>query len=289
MTESFPILLAILFVVFSFIFAMNKGVTNLLASGLALAVGLVILWGASASLPRLAATYLDVTLGWKPCFGIAVGLALAGYLVARVLFGLALKKLFNPDHSFHRFVDGAPGGFLSLLPSLVTLILFFTCVRAAGTVQELNFLDTLAQAGIERAAGTIPAPPISIRWRNAVECLPFVASLLDRIDPFSRRASRHAAAMTIVAKSVELRARLLGHASVGALLESPRWTALATDPLVAEALTKQDRVALVTAPAIQAAAAEPELHSSLESLVLLPALESFVHSLVPVAEPEPLP
>jgi hypothetical protein len=289
MNDYFPVLAALLFVLVSFIVAMRKGVVNLLASGLALAAALATLFGIVGSLPSLFATYLDVNPGWKITGGLAAGCALAVFITARIFGGIFIKKLFNPDSPLHRLVDGVPGGILSIGPSLVTLVLFFTCVRAAGTVQELNYLDSLAQPGLDRAGGHFPPPPPSIAWRNALERLPFVADLLDRIDPFSRRAPRHAAAMLIVSGSVELRAYLLGRPATGILLESKRWPALATDPTVAAAREQRDRVALVTAPAMQAAALEADLRPALEALVLLPELKSFADSLVPVAEPAPQP
>lgn len=289
MSDYFPVLAAILFVLVSFIVAMHKGVVSLLASGLALAAGLATLFGIAGSLPRLSATYLDVDPGWKVTAGLATGAALVVFIAARVFGGIVMKKIFNPDGPLHRVVDGVPGGILSIGPSLVTLVLFFTCVRAAGTVQELNYLDSLAQPGIDRAGGRIPTPPPSIAWRNALERLPFVADLLDRLDPFSRRAPRHAAAMVIVSGSTELRTYLLERPATGTLLESKRWPDLAADPAVSVARAQRDRVALVTAPALQAAAMEADLRPPLEALVLLPELKAFGASLVPVAEPAPQP
>jgi hypothetical protein len=289
MSEYFPLLAAILFVIVSFIVAMQKGVVSLLASGLALASALAVLSGVVGSLPGLSATHLDLDPGWKPTFALAGGAALAVFIAVRVFGGIVLKKVFNSDSPLHRWVDGVPGGILSIGPSLVTLVVFFTCVRAAGTVQELNYLDSLAQPGIDRAGGRIPSPPPSIAWRNGLETLPFVADLLDRLDPFSRRAARHTAAMLIISGSVELRAHLLNRPATGTLLESTRWPDLAADPAVTAARSSRDRIALVTAPAVQAAAAEADLRGPLEALVLLPELKSFAASLVPVAEPAPQP
>jgi len=287
MIDQFPVLAATLFVVVSFIVAMNQGVASLLASGLALSAGLATLFAVAGSLPRLAATYLDLDPGWRTAYGLAAGAGLVVFIAVRIACGIVLKRLFNPDSPLHRFVDGLPGGILSIGPSLAALVVFFTCCRAAGTVQELNYVDSLAQAGIERAGGRIPPPPRSIAWRNAIERLPMVAPLLDRLDPFSRRAPRHAAAMLIVSGSVELRAHLAKNPAIGTLLESPRWAALAADPAAGEALASRDRVALVTAPAVQAASAEAGLRAPLEALVLLPELKSFAAAIVPVAEPEP--
>jgi hypothetical protein len=95
--------------------------------------------------------------------------------------------------------------------------------------------------------------------------------------------------MLIVSGSAELRAYLLGRPATGTLLGSARWPDLAADPAVAAARAQRDRVGLVTAPALQAAAMEADLRPALEALVLLPELKSFAVSLAPVAEPSPQP
>ena len=110
-------------------------------------------------LPGLAKTYLDIDLTWQFSLGLSACVGGLVFIVLRLILAFALKHLFNPDSPLHPLVDGTPGGFLSIFPSLVAVFLFFTCVRAAGTVQELNYVDSLAQTGIERMAGKIPPPP----------------------------------------------------------------------------------------------------------------------------------
>lgn len=285
MTEYFPVLVALLFVVLAFIVAANKGVVGLLASGLSIGIGVAVILAGFRFLPGLVRTYLDIDLTWQFTLGLSASVGGLVFIVLRVILAFAFKRLFNADSPLHALADGTAGGILSLLPSLVAVFLFFTCVRAAGTVQELNYVDSLTQPGIEQMGGKIPSPPPSILWRNAVESLPFLAPLLDRTDPFSHRRARNAAALALIARSMELNRFLVQHPDTAALLEAEEWKLLAVDPDVEKAIAKRDRVALVTAPAIQKAAAEYPEPRDLERLVLLPALKEFGKSLVPVAEP----
>lgn len=287
MTEYFPVLAAILFVLIAFIYASNKGVVGLLASGTALAVGLALILAGFQYLPGLAKTYLDIELTWQFALGLSACVGGLVFLVTRIVCAFAFKHLLNPDSPLNPLADGAGGGILSLFPSLVAVFLFFTCVRGAGTVQELNYIDSLSQSGIERMGGKVPPAPPSIAWRNAVESLPFVAPVLDLTDPFSRREARNAAAFTLIARSEALRAHLLaGDPPTADLLDRGIWQTLAADAGVGKALVSLDRVALVTAPALQAAVRDFEDRAGLGRVVFLPALQDFARSLEPVAEPE---
>ena len=286
MTENLPVLAAILFVVVSFIFAVNKGVVGLLASGTAIAVAIVLILGGFRFLPDLARTHLDIDLTWRFTLGLSACVGGLAFIALRFIFAFAFKHIFNADSPLHGLVDGTAGGILSLFPSLVAVFLFFTCVRAAGTVQELNYIDSLAQPGVERMAGKVPSPPPSIMWRNSVEALPFLAPLLDQTDPFSHRRARNVAALTLISRSVALQSHLLAEPDFAELLESERWKQLAVDSDVEKSLASRDRVALVTAPAVQQAAGEFEDGPGLERVVFLPALREFTRSLEPVAEPE---
>lgn len=286
MTENLPVLAAIFFVVLSFVFAMNKGVVGLLASGTAIAVAIVLILGGFRFLPGVAKSYLDIDLTWQFTLGLSACVGGLVFIVLRFIFAYAFKHIFNADSPLHGLVDGTAGGVLSIFPSLVAVFLFFTCVRAAGTVQELNYIDSLAQPGIERMAGKVPPPPPSIVWRNSIESLPFLAPLLDRTDPFSHRRARNAAAFTLISRSVELQNHLLTQPEIAELLESEQWKTLAADPDIEKAIGIRDRVALVTAPAMQEAAGEFEDGAGLERVVFLPALREFTRSLEPIEEPE---
>ena len=65
MNEFTGVWIAVLFVVVAFIVAMKKGVVKLLASGMAAALGLLVLYGGIYLLPNLAKTYVDIDLTWQ--------------------------------------------------------------------------------------------------------------------------------------------------------------------------------------------------------------------------------
>jgi len=279
------ILIGLLFVVIVFLSAMKHGVVKILASGVVAALGLVVFYAGINFLPDLAKTLLDVDLTWKISAGISAGLAFLMYVISRVLLGFVFKAVFNPDGWFHWCVDGIPGGVLSFFSSAVVLFFLFSCVRVAGTVQELNYIDSLSRDGISEMGGRIPPYPISATWRNGIETVPFLAPALDLIDPFSHRGKRNAAALTLASTSNFLKPYLLTRPETAVLVEMPVWEQLTTQTSVAVAIEKLDRLALVVDPAVRAAAADPVIARDLRQLVLRPAVDAFVASVEPAPEP----
>lgn len=290
MNDYFPLLLGIFVVVLGFIMAMNKGVVNLLASGVSAAAALAVVYAGLAFLPPLGKQYLDIDLTWKFTFGVTATLAFVVFLVCRIVSGIVFKRLFNRDGFLHRLVDGIPGGILSIPASLVAVFIFFTCIRAAGTVAELNYVDSLSRDGIRQMGGSIPGFPLFASWRNGIERMPFLAPLLDLTDPFSRRSARNAAAFVLASNGAALHRHLFNRPATGILAESSRWKEIAADPVVADALAKLDRVALVTSSAIRNLDGDEALRKELSAVDLEPVLREFVESLAPATpQPNPVP
>ena len=286
MNEFTGVWIAVLFVVVAFIVAMKKGVVKLLASGMAAALGLLVLYGGIYLLPNLAKTYVDIDLTWQVIAGVAAGLAFLVYGVSGIILRILVKRAFNPDTWLHPLVEGIPGGMVSLFPSAVVVFFLFNCIRVAGTLQELNYVDSLARDGVKDMGGLIPGYPVSSSWRNGVESIPLVAPALDLIDPFSNRANRNAAALVIVSKSEYMKAYLSTLPESAELVEMSGWRDLLSEPAVTLALDKLDRVALVLAPPIRAAARESGSWE-LKNLMLQPLLKGFVES-IPVRPPDPV-
>ena len=286
MNEFTGVWIAVLFVVVAFIVAMKKGVVKLLASGTAAALGLLVLYGGIYLLPNLAKTYVDIDLTWQLIAGVAAGLAFLVYGVSGIILRVVVKRAFNPDTWLHPLVEGIPGGMVSLFPSAVVVFFLFNCIRVAGTLQELNYVDSLARDGVKDMGGLIPGYPVSSSWRNGVESIPLVAPALDLIDPFSNRANRNAAALVIVSKSEYMKAYLSTLPESAELVEMSGWRDLLSEPAVTLALDKLDRVALVLAPPIRAAARESGSWE-LKNLMLQPLLKGFVES-IPVRPPDPV-
>ncbi len=284
-TDYTGILIGLLFVIIAFLSSMKHGVVKMLASGTAAALALVVFYAGLNLLPPLAKTLLDIDLTWKISAGLSAGLAFPVYVISLIILGFVFKSLFNPDSWFHEYVDGVPGGILSLFPSAVVLFFLFNCIRVAGTVHELNYIHSLSRDGISEMGGHIPPYPLSSAWRNGIESLPFVAPALDLIDPFSHRGNRNAAALTLASSSNFLKPYLLTRPETAALVGMPVWEQLSTRPGVAKAMQELDRLALVIDPALKAAAADPMISGDLSRLVLRPAVDAFVASNEPIPEP----
>jgi hypothetical protein len=276
------ILIGLLFVVITFLWAMKHGVVKILASGVAAGIALAFFYAGINLLPDLARKLLDVDLTWKISVGVSAGVAFLVYVISRVIFGFIFKAVFNPDGWFHWCVEGIPGGILSLFPSAVVLFFLFNCIRVTGTVQELNYIDSLSRDGISQMGGRIPPYPLSATWRNGIESLPFLAPALDLIDPYSRRGNRNAAALTLAADSNFLKPFLLSRPETAILVEMPVWAQLSTEPGVAAAVQKLDRLALVIDPAVEKAASDPLISKDLSRLALRPPMDAFVASIEPV-------
>ena len=281
------ILIGLLFVVIAFLSAMKHGVVKILASGVAAGLALAFFYAGINFLPDLAKTLLDVDLTWKISAGVSAGVAFLVYVISRVTLGFIFKAIFNPDGWFHWCVDGIPGGILSLFPSAVVLFFLFNCIRVAGTVQELNYVDSLSRDGISQMGGRIPPYPLSATWRNGIESLPFLAPALDLIDPYSHRGKRNAAAFILASDSNFLKPFLLTRPETAVLVEMPVWAQLATEPGVAAAVQKLDRIALVIDPALEKAASDPVIARDLSQLVLRPPVDAFVASVEPAPAPAP--
>lgn len=288
MTDYAPVLLAAFFVVVAFIYSMREGVVSLLTSGLALAVGIAVFVVCFKLGPAVARQFLDIDLTWKFLLAVSGGLAALLFLISRFIFSAILRALFNRDGFLHPLSDGIGGGLLSIGPSLLTVVVFFLCVRLAGTVLELNYIDSLARPGITAMGGNIPPYPMAVRWRDGLDSLPFLGDGLDLIDPFSRRGPRNVAALVLALDGPSLQSHLKREIETGPLAELSAWAEVAADPVVAKANEKTDRVALLTAPAVHTAAGDIAIRRRLQRLVLRPTVAKFVKSLEPAPVPEAL-
>ncbi len=289
MSDFTGVFIVFLFVVIAFLSAMRNGVVKLLSSGAAAAASLAILVAGVHLLPVLAKTFAGIELTWKVTAVLSAGLAFLVYVICRIICGMIFSRMFNRDGWFHSLVDGIPGGILSLFPSAVVVFFLFTCIRIAGTLQELNYVDSLAQDAISEMGGRIPAYPFSASWRSGVESIPGVAEVLDLCDPFSNRKNRNAAALVLASRSTYLKVTLLDHPDTMKLMEREGWAVLAADPAISDANRKLDRVGLVLAPALEKATGDPVVGAELKSLNLRPALVEFVKSIVPVTPVTPAP
>lgn len=279
--DNIPIYLGLLLIVVAFVAAMNRGVVKFFSSGLALGFALVSFGLALMWIPALLDRFLDIELEWRKSAWIGAGVALVAFIAVRIVGGFLVKESLGPGSWLHSLSDGVGGGILSLFPAVLTVLFLFGCLRVAGTVLELNYLASISREGISSMGGNIPPYPLTARWRNSTEAIPGVAPLLDRIDPFSNRANRNAAAFVLMGQSSLVRSHLLARPETADLAADETLIELIREPVVHEAVESQDRVDLVLSPPVRNAASDSELEMPLRRLVLRPAVESFVDSLKP--------
>jgi len=276
-----PILLALLSGSVVFIVAVTKGVVPLLSSGCATAAGLLAMVIALYLIPVIGYSAFEGGVNWKLNVGIAAGLGLVVMVICRFIFGAIFRRLMGGESRLNSLMDGFAGGVLSLVPSIVGILLMFTGFRVAGTVMELNYTASLAREGVIEMAGKIPPYPKETGWRNMIEKIPVVPTVLDVIDPFSNRANRNAAAMVIVGGSGSLRSFMKQQPESSEIANVNILGLLASDEEIAELVTRQDRAGLVLHPKVRQTASNPELNGPLRKLNLQRSLEGFVESLGP--------
>ncbi len=274
-----PILLAAFLVVIGFIVAMNWGVYKLLCSGCAAAVAFFIFFGGMNWLPTLSELFSKEPWPWQKVAVISACSSLLVYVVGRILFGIVLKKMLGPESKLHWICDKLPGGFLSILPSMVGVFFLFTGVRVAGTIHELNFTASLAREGIVEMAGKVPPYPHWSKWRNEIESLPFVGGALDLADPFSNRANRNVAALVLMGRAGSLRSIVVSDPAIANVAADQRLNMLFEESKIQEAVRSHDRIALVLNKKIKRFAADSDLTTHLRNFDLQRSLEDFVDSL----------
>lgn len=285
MTDSVPILFALLIVIGFFLYAKSQGVVTILSSGVALIISAAAFLLVMKYLPSLASGFANIDFEWKTAAALAGGIAVVVLIVVRLIAGWVFKAMLGQDGPLHMMVDGIGGGILSLIPSLAVILFLFTCIRIAGTLHELNYAASLSRDEAAEMGGKIPPYPWTGRWRNSVESIPFVAMGLDWVDPFSNRRNRNAAAFVTMNQSSLLRSYLLSQPDSAELAEAKSLIDLNREPKIHRAVEDHDRVALVLDPNIRETAADPGVSWKLRDLDLRPLLEGYVKSLNPNSPP----
>ncbi len=271
------VFVVIVFTIVSFVSAYKNGVLKLLASGGAAALALAAFFSGVNYAPELVEKEMSATA----VFGVSAGLAVLVYFVVLIGLSLVLKPMFGPDSFLHWMVDGIPGGLVSLFPSTVVAVFIFTCVRIAGTVQELNYTATLSQPGIEDLTRRIPKYPFSANWRNGIESLPAVAPALDSIDPFSNRLNRNTAALTMMHGSFRFVRYLEEQPETANLVNEEGFEKFRSYKNIRKALDKNDRLGLVMNPDLHDVARRTEHSGQLRKLDLKPILVGFGRTIQP--------
>ncbi len=264
--NAFPLIIALLIVVINFIVAFKWGAMKIIAGGMAAAAALITLFGTASLVPYVAGDMLGVHLDWKIVLGAAVVLAFLVYVICRLIFGGILKVFFRHGGFLHDCSDGVIGGILSFFSSAVVIFFIFVCIRIAGTVQELNYLASISQPGIERATNKFPEWPRSSVWRSQLESIPFASEVFDRVEIFSRKENRNMAALLLLKKSAFINTFLKEREDTKDLVEEPRIEELSKNLDVLALIKEGDRVSLVLNPELRALAADGKLKSQLQEM-----------------------
>ncbi len=281
-----PFLLAILIIFVIFIAAMKNGVVKILSGGIAAFFSIIVLFGTINVFPGLAEATINISFTWKLILIIAVVLATLTYAIVRIIAGVSVTAFFNPDGKRHKMAEGTSGGFISLFSSLVVVTFFFVCVRIIGTVQELNYITSLSQPGIEKTNMVFPEWPTSTQWRDSLEKAPLLPSLLDLAEPFSRRENRNLGVLLIMKQSSYVSSLLSERKREGMLIKQSHVIAVSEDKAVSKALDRRDQLGLVLAPAMQETASNALIRFDLQKLKIRALAEDFIKSLPEPRKPE---
>jgi hypothetical protein len=206
--DTLLLVMAAMFVIFMAVRAWHHGALEMVWTMLSWAGG-----ASSAALafrhgPDLLITYGGTELdpGQKMIagflFSIGTFAAVRGFIV------WLIRRAFGPESKLGGWMYGGTGSILSLLPSLTFLLLLCLLIRGTGTMFELESVDRMSAAGglEERAKyANVPAPT---RWRNGLEGLPSIASVLDTFDPVATPARRNLAAIVLASYNEGMRVHL---------------------------------------------------------------------------------
>lgn len=287
MIAFFPFFVAALIVVIVFVRAMKNGIAAIVSGGISALISLITLFVTFDFLPRWAETHLDIGLTWKLALILSVISACLIYVLVRLMAGIVVNRLMNPDSWLHFLADGIPAGILSLFPSLVVVSFFFVCVRMMGTIRELDYVASVSQPGIEKAVMRFPNWPMTTRWRDSLEKAPCLADLFDVVEPLSRRQNRNLAALILMDHSHFVSSFLARQSDVATLLERPEIVALSQNKAVLRAIEAHDQPGLVLADPLRKTASDPAVKFNLQTLKIRKLVESFVDSLPKPRKREP--
>jgi len=190
------------------------------------------------------------------------------FILVRLAAGFLLEFVFNADSVFHPLVDGLPGGVLSLGGSLPMVFFLFLCLRWAGTTQELNYVSSLSQPGIESATNQFPPWPRLAGWRDDLEDIILVADMLDAVDPVAGRENRNLAALLTMKQSGFVSRYLAYREDTSALPGAEEVETAFADPLLRRLVAERRRFLLLTDPALDRAVPDRELRREIRRMKL---------------------
>ncbi len=270
-----PIILAVVLTLGLMISAWRFGVANHLAAGLSAAAGIGVGIVTFVYLPGIVKNAVDVTLSTKVVVIISfiTGLLLMGIL--RYALRAFFRMLFNADSPLHNLSDGPVGAVIALIPAAILLFVLGTGLRMTGTLMELRQLQNITRTGVQWGTKNYPEWPLTTRWRDTVESIPLATTILDPLDPVSRKPARNLTGLLIASKNTRLRKEFESTTQAGEIVKSQLFLDLEQNEDVIKLNEKNQRPALLLHPDVQAASGNSEIESDLAKLELKDMIDAF--------------
>ncbi|MFK5920555.1 MAG: hypothetical protein QM496_00125 [Verrucomicrobiota bacterium] len=244
-----------------------------LAAGIA--AGYLFFQNSAILLERLAPEYY---LPLIPNVITSSVIGLAVYFIVRGFIKSILCSLFGEDSILNGWTEGLRGAILSLLPSLITVLIIASGIRAGGTLLELKHLENICRPKVNFSTKKYPSWPVWATWRDSVESIPFLVNTLKPLDPISRVNERRVVDLLVASKKPELLTFLRSAPETATIFSSKGMQdALASDDIIT-LLAKFQHVTLIQHALIRQAAEDPGAAKALADLELQPLIDGFMLS-----------
>ncbi len=256
--------------------AWNHGVTTMfvaiISASAGLVAGYVLYQNAGDWIER---AFPDRYLPPPAVLAVAFFSGLILYLLVRVMMSSFFGWLFNPDGMLSGWGYGFRGAFLSLFPSLVTLLIVITCIRMAGTLTQIYQFEKIAKTETKYSSKNFPKQTITARWRNSLERLPLVLPVLDPVDQISRINERKLVEALITTQSDGLYLYARDKTFAKLLYKQEAFESLAKNPDLRELMAARNYLVMLQHPDIAAAADDPNIQEALEDISFYRMYQSY--------------
>ena len=206
--DTMLVILAIGFIVFIAIRSWKRGALEMLWTLLSWSGGSFAAGLAFRHLPTLINEHSSLHLDAGKSIVAGVICSVLTFAIVRSLIVSLIHRIFGPESHLGGWMYGGTGSIISILPSTAFILLVALLVRGTGTMFELESLDRIgAQMNLSARAG-LAVIPTATRWRNSLEGLPHISSVLNLFDPVSTPARRNLAALIIASHDPTLKLQL---------------------------------------------------------------------------------
>jgi len=206
------------------------------------------------------------------------GVGLVVYFIVRTITKSILSSLFNPEGPLSGWTDGLRGAILSLIPSIITVLILVSGIRLGGTLMELRHLEYICRSEVDFSARGYPRWSAWAKWRDSVEGIPTLTTLLKPVDPVSRIPERRIVCLLVASEKPELLEFLQSNSQTAPILNSTPMQEAMTSERIALLLDNFQHVALIMHPLIRKAAHDPEATAALNNLNLQQLIDGFMLS-----------